>query len=53
MVITTAEKDVVIVSKTVFSGAEHAMTVANAMQKARRGIRPGFLHNFFRLPFIA
>jgi hypothetical protein len=29
------------------------MTVANAMQKARRGVRPGSLHDFFRLAFLA
>jgi len=28
------------------------MAVASAMQKARRDVRPGFSHSFFRLRFL-
>jgi hypothetical protein len=31
---------------------EHTVT-ANPIQQARRGARPRFLHNFFRLSFLA
>jgi hypothetical protein len=49
-VIAASEDDVVIASEPSF---QVGSIVANPMQKARRGGRPGFFHSFFRLRFLA